>query len=1515
MNRMIQRNFLGIIFLIIIFLPLFLSVSLIGCSSSSSGTSSTGIIKGFVTDAKTGVDLKGVLVSIYNSSTETDSDGHYILTGIPGGNRNVTASKSGYKTYTGLVTVAGGQTTFLDIQMTPDPASEGEIRGSVIDNNTLSSIEDAVISIGSATTTSNSDGSYHLSGIPSGVQIIKASKSGYQNYSGSVEVKAGESVFHDISMIPEPTTGTVRGSVTNKDTDDPIENALVSIGSTETHTDSEGIYQLTGIRSGIQTVIASKSGYDNYGGSVVAVAGATVFHDFSMTPKPTTGTVRGRVTDKDTGSGLEDAIVSISSEKAQTDSRGDYDITGVKAGTRVVISQKTGYENYFSSIEVKAGETVLDDIAMTPKPTTGIVRGTVSDKDTGNAIQNALVSIGSTETYTDSGGTYQLTGIRSGTQTVIASKSGYENYSGSVEAVAGETVFHDFSMTPKPTTGTVVGRVTDKDTGSGLGDAVVSINPGRTQTDSRGDYEIIGAKAGTRMVISQKTGFENYFSTTEVKAGETVFDDIAMTPKATTGSVKGIVTDKDTGSPVEDARVSIGSTEVRTDADGHFDLNGILAGTQQIYAQKTGYESYSASLEVKAGETVFNDIAMTPEPTTGTVRGKVIDNDTDNAIENALVSIGSAETYTDTEGTYHLTGIQSGTQTVIASKSGYENYTGSVEAVAGETVFHDFSMTPEPTTGTVMGRVTDKDTGSGLEDAVVSIGSEKTQSDSRGDYDITGVKAGTRVVISRKTGYENYSASLEVKAGETVFNDIAMTPEPTTGSVKGTVTDKDTGSPVGDALVSIGSTEVRTGSDGYFDLNGIPAGTQQIHAQKTGYENYSASLEVKAGKTVFNDIAMTPEPTTGTVRGAVSNKDTGSPVENALVSIGSTETYTDSGGTYQLTGIPSGTQTVLASHSGFENYSGSVEAVAGETVFHDFSMTPKPTTGTVMGRVTDKDTGSGLEDAVVSVSSEKTQSDSRGDYEITGVKAGTRMVISLKTGFKNYFSSTEVKAGEIVFDDIAMMPEPTTGSVKGIVTDKDTGSPVGDARVSIGSIKTMSDANGQYELGGIGEGSHEIDAQKAGYQNYSSTVTVTAGLTTFHDIQMAPEPTTGTVEGIVTDQTTGSALEGVRVLIGSTEVVTQSDGHYRLTGIDEGAHNILAEKSGYDNYSKTVTVNAGSVTIHDIHMVPEPRHGAVQGHVTDASTGDPIRGVTINITGTSTETETDQNGFYLITGVLAGTNQMVGREAGFETYEGTVIITAGQTITHDFQMTPIPQTGDVWGYVTDQNSGQVLAHVEVEIGHTAQLTDSEGKYDISGLEPGAKDVYASKLGYENSRSSVTVVAGQETRHDIELTPIPTTGTVQGTVTDASSGNPLEGVIVTVDGLNSQTGSNGQYQINGVSAGSHEIHAQKVGYEDYSGTVTVIAGQTTSRDIAMSLEVSYGIVYGLVRDNRGRGINRAEVWIGSAITLTDSSGYYQLHGISAGSREVFCYKKHYTCPTTTVNVIANRSTIHNIEIYK
>ncbi|MBL7216367.1 MAG: carboxypeptidase regulatory-like domain-containing protein [Desulfobacteraceae bacterium] len=239
----------------------------------------------------------------------------------------------------------------------------------------------------------------------------------------------------------------------------------------------------------------------------------------------------------------------------------------------------------------------------------------------------------------------------------------------------------------------------------------------------------------------------------------------------------------------------------------------------------------------------------------------------------------------------------------------------------------------------------------------------------------------------------------------------------------------------------------------------------------------------------------------------------------------------------------------------------------------------------------------------------------------------------------------------------------------------------------------------------------------------------------------------------------------------------------------------------------------------------------------------------------------------------------------------------------------------MWGYVTDQNTGQALVQAAIEIGHTAQLTDSEGKYDISGLDPGTKDVYASKLGYENNRGSVTIVVGQETRHDIELTPIPTTGTVEGTVTDASSGNPLEGVIVTVEGLNSQTGSNGQYQINGVSAGVHEIHAQKVGYENYLGTVTVIAGQTTSRDIGMNMEVSYGIVYGVVTDDRGRGVNKVEVWIGSVTTKTDPQGNYQLDGITAGSHNVYCYKKNYTCPTTTVNVIANTSTMHNIEIYK
>jgi iron complex outermembrane receptor protein len=80
-----------------------------------------------------------------------------------------------------------------------------------------------------------------------------------------------------------------------------------------------------------------------------------------------------------------------------------------------------------------------------------------------------------------------------------------------------------------------------------------------------------------------------------------------------------------------------------------------------------------------------------------------------------------------------------------------------------------------------------------------------------------------------------------------------------------------------------------------------------------------------------------------------------------------------------------------------------------------------------------------------------------------------------------------------------------------------------------------------------------------------------------------------------------------------------------------------------------------------------------------------------------------------------------------------------------------------------------------------------------------------------------------------------TGTIRGTVSDATTSRGLEGVTVTFAGRLTVSQSDGTYILAGVPVGTDTLRARMIGYSPIARTVTVSAGQTTSADFSMSAQ--------------------------------------------------------------------------------
>jgi hypothetical protein len=135
------------------------------------------------------------------------------------------------------------------------------------------------------------------------------------------------------------------------------------------------------------------------------------------------------------------------------------------------------------------------------------------------------------------------------------------------------------------------------------------------------------------------------------------------------------------------------------------------------------------------------------------------------------------------------------------------------------------------------------------------------------------------------------------------------------------------------------------------------------------------------------------------------------------------------------------------------------------------------------------------------------------------------------------------------------------------------------------------------------------------------------------------------------------------------------------------------------------------------------------------------------------------------------------------------------------------------------------------------------------------------------------------------------GVISGTVTDVE-GNPVANAeVITTGGIVSSTRTlhNGTFYLTNVPEGFTTILARAtIGGKEYTGRqVAQVFPDEQSKNINIMIAPAnmQGSVEGFVMDPLGRGIERARVFAGgalsSALAITDKRGYYRIDGLPAG----------------------------------
>ncbi|MBI5556844.1 MAG: carboxypeptidase regulatory-like domain-containing protein [Deltaproteobacteria bacterium] len=164
---------------------------------------------------------------------------------------------------------------------------------------------------------------------------------------------------------------------------------------------------------------------------------------------------------------------------------------------------------------------------------------------------------------------------------------------------------------------------------------------------------------------------------------------------------------------------------------------------------------------------------------------------------------------------------------------------------------------------------------------------------------------------------------------------------------------------------------------------------------------------------------------------------------------------------------------------------------------------------------------------------------------------------------------------------MAAKPAPTTGTLKGKVTVSGASTVISGALItamgSSGQYTATTGTKGTYTLT-LPAGTYSVTASASGYASQTLPASISLGVTTTLNFALVRVvPTTGTIQGTVTDSATGAAIAGAQVSTssGGYSAVTNSAGSYVMTSVTAGAYTVTAQAEGYTPQSTQATVQVG----------------------------------------------------------------------------------------------------------------------------------------------------------------------------------------------------------------------------------------------------------------------------------------------------------------------------------------------------
>ena len=225
---------------------------------------------------------------------------------------------------------------------------------------------------------------------------------------------------------------------------------------------------------------------------------------------------------------------------------------------------------------------------------------------------------------------------------------------------------------------------------------------------------------------------------------------------------------------------------------------------------------------------------------------------------------------------------------------------------------------------------------------------------------------------------------------------------------------------------------------------------------------------------------------------------------------------------------------------------------------------------------------------------------------------------------------------------------PVLSTLRAKIVDSQTGLPLAGVTANLtgsAALTVTSAADGLIEFTNIPPGSYTVQFALASYGSLSTSTITQAGQTLDLGILQLSKMSstgTGTVQGVILDNTLGVPLAGVTVSANGVTAITNTFGNYTLINVPSGTVALQAAKVGYNTVTSTASLAANSILTFSANLSPNvtppnPNQGTVSGIAVDAGTNLPLANVAITVTfaGAVQSLKTDANGRFSVSGINA----------------------------------------------------------------------------------------------------------------------------------------------------------------------------------------------------------------------------------------------------------------------------------------